>query len=697
MSSASTLPDYITHAFASWILGQQLQHDNASKSASLDVCKRYDAPVESTSERLIKYWTNVWQSKPKAMSDTNPTLLLIDVPIAVLRTYSQRMIPHEGTPISYHDISTLDAAWRHYCKMCLECGASIFRKHSSHDVNFRDRFFSEVTLNNMMSTLATLGDANHHRDPVNILSPDFDLFYAMRTEAGIVDVHRHWHQRRKRDASVVLSLNQHFELNNACSNDKAWVKEYEVMGRTFKSFTEALTRTCITINTATRQKVIGAKFVSGLEQCHTSLARCVDGIVHDSGVDAVVTGGLAWRSALLAVMRTQLTVLLDFLHVYNTDIAVLKLYLKHNNPRSRSMLANSMESLASRDKFAAAIQKYNLVAHMNTSFRQSHSDIGKLIVSINGLFPVPSGFASDGTFTSLVDGTLNVQKGMVATQSSLAVKIADIVVTMASLEHKAARELHYAMRLQLQKEAVSIDSHQYVDDVYNDISRYVYTENASIAECRIRVGLMRDDIDRAGYVIAERNTAACVSLQQFEANAIKAMQLELTTNVDTRHAMVQLHAAARASCAAWSSQMNAWTAQAQLLKPALVFDSSLTKLTPQWIMPAASHQSLKNAIRAPKELTCYIRQYIDAYNKRAMEVSVPSVNDRNAIHMRQFGVQAAVLMKTYESHMLSVCVTFGEMMRGIEILYSTTTQIIVSDSFTSKKDAYEYKPLGGVV
>lgn len=642
------IPDFIVYSFRRWALERQALHLSAGQAASAGMENRILMPVDSAATRLVETWKNaITHSKEDKVDDVDASLL--DTELINLAAYLQRIDSSSHATSSLSDAVYFRDAWRQYqIDVAAKC-KDLFDRSRSSTPGCVKQFFASVTLRNMFQLLSGSLNKNAYAD---IHQEGYHIFWAMRARCGIVDADDPLESKRHKRQKL-FSVDQSSAIAQASVDDYAWAREYEDIANSFASFADETKKIATDTCMAKRQRDIGAHFLCTLEKIDVVNTRSMDD--HDIAYDSLCSAGLIETKLLVvAAVKTTLNLILRFLDMQYTNGRAITAYIEHESHEKPSITEKYTDLTKS---YAECIQKCEIGIHSAHILKYMHDSLISMTTMIGALFPVPPGLPGD--FTATLNETVKLHSDMIDLDEEVEQRIANLPAPDADMTSERSR-----LRNKLKLHAVAIDTNSYIIGVYASMAARV---EAGETVAMIRVFIVRC-IESLGadYVFDAHNIIGCTKLAAVEADAIAKLELIVTSNADIVKRKRAMSAQSLAATKSWTVCVDKWTANSLVVAPPFVLNPSNKRLIKTSLLSEDVIKSIYRHLRLSKIQT-YVDEFISLYASLKM-------SGEHADH-EEFGIQAVILDETFGTKKVDGGLTLGHMMRGIEIILTTSTQM----------------------
>lgn len=662
--SSSSSAESVARVFGEWARDQERQHRIASKTASLDVESRFLLPLESAAVRLVQIWVDAVKS-----TATNPG---IDVKSLLVKEDIHKLIAYlHRNNSSYYDVSLFDKAWAHYKTECGRMGKWRFDACRSSEPTCIKDFFDSITLENMFDAFENLvGDAS----APEFWQAEFRIFWLLRTRCGLESDERAMDPIMTKGRTI-SSVGQRTAIEDAARADDGWAVEFEQFAGDFARFGADMKKIAMTTHLARLQINIAHRFADMLDQFsasnNNSLAEHEDvySISRDIGVATC-------HSLVLDRVQSSLVDLVNFVTTPNRRIDAISVYMER---AVSSMVAPIVQLADVSIAYAKVLQEYEIASHSSHNLNYSRISLEQLDKLINGLFPVPSGLSDE--FSSVLQKTIELH-GNIATLHTTIVERIDAGGDALTLEDTKAK--YGEQRVTLHKEAVVVDADSFMKDVYTTLQSRI-DDKENLHAVRLFIETRLSYISRDDYVLEQQHMKATTKLKEFDKAAIAYLQLKLTSNASIVAAKTKLSVQAKDVLSHWTSALGKWQSQYDRVPPVYIFPTINKNVVASWTMRDDAIKQLQHLILS-KSVHSYVNDFIDLYT----ELAASGKGDASDALMQNFGLQASIMSDTLGNKRSTHGLTFGQMVRGIEVVMLTTTQtqVIVDAS----KTISEYSP-----
>lgn len=652
MSSSLTIPEFVVIAFRSWAIEQRNAHIKASDVATSDMEKRVMLPIDSAATRLVHTWkTAVAHSKSDEVDDVNTALLATD--IQNLLTYIQRN--ESSSTLSHCDIEQLRTSWVYYQTECARKCKRKFDSQLGSSPGFIKEFFGSVTLGNIFDMFTSMKNSDAYAD---FHENGYHIFWAMRARCGVVDLDDPLKSQRH-DKAKQLSVDQKGCISNAGRNDKRWAIEYEQLASAFDSYGVDTHRAMVKVSLAGLQHDVGERFEEVIGQMKIVNSNSIRD--HETSYDNIRdTGARECRSLVVASIVSQLNLILRFIDTPGTTGRAVSAYINHATTNAPKLSFNPQAA------YAKLVQECELVSYSEHILAYVHDSLTVLTSMAGGLFPVPTGFSDE--FTAVLGETVKLHTEI----GKLDDTVVDRIKKCAPVDEErvAART---NMRNHYRSDVVAIDAQSYIRDVYANMKSRVES-NTPIIDIRTYLVSHIAGLGNSHCVFEPHHSIGCTHLAKFESDAIDGLQLSVTSNADVMKQKRVLSVRCTNVANMWSDALLVWSRESDAVIPSFVIRSTNIRLTEGMILSDNSIKSIHGHIR---------RSTVQSYVDQFLEIAAEEEDNE------EFGVQATILDQTFGTKNVANGISLGLMMRGIEVIMTSTTQAIVNQEMTKTISRYE--------
>lgn len=663
MSSQPSSAECVALSFNQWLVSQQTRHTAASKSASLAIESRFLQPVDSAALRLVTIWVDaVSRTANDPGMDVKSMLIKEDIHKLIVYLHQNNS--------SYYDVSLFDKAWAYYKTEAGRMGKWRFDACRSSEPTCVSDFFQSVTLDNMFDAFENLvGDRG---ESPQFWQSEYRIFWLLRERCGI-DVDTRALDPISAKARTSSSIGQRTAIEDAARGDDTWSNEIAHLASDFSLFVVDMKKIAMSTHLARLQINISNRFIEMLEQFIAKNTSSMSDHVMAYNTHRDI-GIPTSHSLVLARVKTALTRLASFCVVLDRRVDDVAVYIE----RAVASIVPPVVKMADVSlAYAKVLQEYELAAHSSHLLTHSRASLEQLDTLINGLFPVPTGLSDE--FSSVLEKTIQLHTSVASLHGIIIDRIDAASMTSTLEAAKANYEKH---RVTLYEEAIVVDVDSFMTDVYSVIQSRI-TANESLRSIRVFIETRLTYIVRADYTLEQQHLKATTNLKTFDNDAIGFLQLALTSNADIVDAKAKLTSQAADVMSLWSSALSKWTGEYKRTPPVYVCPSSNKKVIASWTMSDDAVKTLQHCVLS-KAVQSYVAEFTGLYTELAAS------GDADSPAMRIFGLQAAIMSDTLGVKRSTHGLTFGQIVRGIEIVILTMiqTQVIVEAS----KTIIDYSP-----